>query len=118
MSKVYTTLDSPVGLRKDLIESSIHAIEMMEDFERLAELRHAKHKTFLFLQAYTKELHNLMVTLRMKFPRLEYNEEKKQKIEVEKINIEYDGYVRKDNEVDNLEKELAVLKEKLKDVSY
>src|SRR3989344_1255708 len=67
MSKIYTTLESPVGLRRDLLNSSIGVLEVLEEFER--------------------------------------------------INVEYEGYTIKEKEVDNLERELSVLREKLKDVS-
>jgi len=117
MSKIYTTLESPVGLRRDLLNSSIGVLEVLEDFEKLKEIRDAKHKSFLFIQAYMKEIHNLLVALRMKFPRLEHNEEDKLKMESERINVEYEGYTIKEKEVDNLERELSVLREKLKDVS-
>jgi hypothetical protein len=117
MSKIYTTLESPVGLRKDLLNSNIEILEILEDFEKLKEIRDAKHKSFLFIQAYMREIHNLLVTLRMKFPRLEFSEEDKLKRESERINVEYEGYTMKEKEVNNLERELSVLREKLKDVS-
>ena len=117
MNDVYTTLDSPFGLRKDLLEGTICVVEMMEDFEKLIELRETKHKTFLFINANIRELHDLLVKLRRKFPKVKFSDEGKLSMESEGLRVEYEGFVKKSKEVNNLERELSIIKEKLKDVS-
>ena len=117
MSKIYTTIEKPVDLRKDLLGSSIKVIEMMEDLENVKELRHEKHNTFLFLKAYMKEIDSPINSLRMRFPHMKFDEEDQLKREAEKIDVEFEGYVKPDKEMDNLQKELFELKEKLKGIN-
>ena len=117
MSKIYTTLESPVELRRDLLRTNIKIIEIMEDLENIKELRHNKHNTFLFLKAFMKEIHSAINGLRMRFPHLEFSEEEELKKEAEKIDVEFEGYTKDDKEIDKLEKEMFMLKEKLKEVS-
>jgi len=117
MTKIYTTLESPTEIRRNLLRSNIKIIEMLEDLENLKELRHNKHNTFLFLRAYIKEIYSAISGLRMRFPHLEYDQEEELKKEAEKIDLEFKGYVKQDNEIDKLERELFQLKEKLKEVS-
>tara|TARA_Y100000034_G_C6907867_1_gene421887 strand:+ start:135 stop:488 length:354 start_codon:yes stop_codon:yes gene_type:complete len=116
MSKIYTTLEDPNELRRDLLRTNIKVIEMMEDLENIKEVRHNKHNTFLFLKAYMKEVHSAISGLRMRFPHIKGDEEDELKKEAEKIDIEFQGYVRQDKEIDKLERELFNLKEKLKEV--
>lgn len=116
MTKIYTTLESPIDLRKDLLNSNIKIIEILEDMENIKELRHNKHNTFLFLLAYMKEIQSGINGLRMKFPHIAYSEEEELKKEAEKIDLEFQGYVKPDKETDKLERELFQLREKLKEV--
>ena len=116
MSKVYTTLDAPIELRRNLLRSNIKVIEMLEDLEKLRELKVNKYKTFLFLKAYMKEIHSSINSLRMKFPHIQFDEEEELKKEVERVDVEFDSYIKKDSEVDKLEKELFILQEKLREV--
>lgn len=116
MSNIYTTLEAPVELRKDILKANIKIIEMMEDFESIKELKHNKHRRFLFLKAYMQEINSALTGLRMRFPHVKFDEEDKLKKESEKINIEFDNYVKPDKAVDKLEKELFMLREKLKDM--
>ena len=116
MTKIYTTLEQPVSLRKNLLKANINMIEMLEDLESIKELKHNKHKTFLFLRAYMKEINSAINGLRMRFPHMKYNEEEELKRESEKVNLEFEGYVKDNKEIDKLEREMFVLKEKLKDM--
>jgi len=116
MTKIYTTLEAPVELRKDILKSNIKIIEMLEDLESIKELKHNKHRTFLFLKAYMQEINSSLTGLRMRFPHVKFDEEDILKRESEKINIEFDNYVKPDKVVDKLEKELFVLREKLKEM--
>jgi len=115
-SRIYTTLENPVELRKDILNANIGIIEMMEDLEKVNELRHNKHNSFLFLKAYMKEIHSAINSLRNRFPHLEYNEEEDLKKEAEKIDVEFEGYSKDSTEFERLEKELFVLREKLKEM--
>ncbi len=115
-SKIYTTLRSPVELRKDLLKANIEVIELMEELEGIKELRANKHNTFLFMKAYIKEIHSSITRLRSRFPHLEYNEEEELKKEAEKIDMEFEGYSKDSNEFERLEKELFILREKLKEI--
>ena len=103
-------------LRRELLKTNIKVIEILEDLEGIKELRHNKHNTFLFLKAYMKEINSSINGLRMRFPHLEFNEEDELKKEAEKIDIEFEGYSKDDKEINRLEKELFVLREKLKEV--
>ena len=116
-SKIYTTLRSPVELRKDLLTANIEIIEMMEDFEGIRELRTNKQNTFLFMKVYIKEIHSSINKLKSRFPHLEFNEEEELKKEAEKIDIEFEGYSKDSNEFEKLEKELFILREKLKEIN-
>src|SRR3989338_11447732 len=116
MSKIYTTLEYPDNLRKDLLRTNIKVIEMMEDLENLKEVRQNKHNTSLFLKAFIKEIDYSVSSLRMKFPHIKSDEEDELKKEAEKSDIEFEGYVKQDNEMDKLERELFALREKLKEV--
>ena len=116
-SRIYTALENPVELRKDILNTNIEIIEMMEDLESIKELRHNKHNNFLFLKAYIKEIHSAVSSLRNRFPHIEHNEEDELKKESEKIDIEFEGYSKDSNEFDKLEKELFILKEKLKEIN-
>jgi|SRR3989344_1416290 len=115
-SRIYTTLRNPIELRKDLLKANIEIIELMEDFEGIRELRTNKHNTFLFMKAYIKEIHSSISRLRLKFPHLEFDEEDELKKEAEKIDVEFEGYSKDSNEIDKLEKELFVLREKLREM--
>jgi len=46
-----------------------------------------------------------------------FNEEDELKKEAEKVNLEFEGYVKDNKEIDKLERELFAIKEKLKDVN-
>jgi|SRR3989338_7773737 len=116
MSKIYTTIEMPDELRRNLLRCNIKVIEILEDFENIKELRYNKGNTFLFLKAYLREIHSAVSSLRMKFPHMEYDQEEELRKEAEKIDLEFKGYVREDKEVDRLEKELFQIKEKLKEV--
>lgn len=116
MSEIYTTLETPVDLRKDILKSNIKIIEMMEDLEGLKELKHNKHRRFLFLKAYMQEINSNLNELRKRFPYIKFDEEDKLKRESEKINVEFDNYIKPDKAVDKLERELYVLREKLKEM--
>ncbi len=117
MSKIYTTLKDPTDLRKHLLSANIGVIELMEDLENLKELRSNKHHTFLFLKAYMKEITSSINGLRNRFPHLKNTEEEELKKEAENINIEFKGYVKDDKEINKLEREMFILREKLKDIS-
>ena len=68
------------------------------------------------LKAFIKEIDSAVSSLRMKFPHIKSDEEDELKKEAEKIDIEFEGYVKQDNEMDKLERELFALREKLKEV--
>tara|TARA_Y100000310_G_C20651224_1_gene799550 strand:- start:1223 stop:1576 length:354 start_codon:yes stop_codon:yes gene_type:complete len=117
MSKIYTTLESPVDLRKQILKANMGVIELLEDLENIKELKHNKHNTFLYLRAYIKEIHSAITGLRMRFPHMKFSEEEELKKESEKVHLEFEGYVKDNKEIDKLERELFVIKEKLKDFS-
>jgi len=116
MTKIYTTLESPVDLRKYILEANMSVIELLEDLESIKELKHNKHNTFLYLKAYMREIHSGINGLRMRFPNMKFNEEEMLKKEAQKVNLEFEGYVKDNKEIDKLERELFVIKEKLKDI--
>jgi hypothetical protein len=117
MSKIYTTLENPVNLRREILKANIKVIELLEELENIRELKHNKHNTFLYFKAYIKEIHSAINGLRMRFPHMEFSEEEELKKEAEKVNIEFEGYIKDDKEMDKLEKELFMLREKLKEVN-
>ena len=104
-------------LRRDLLNSNINIIEILEDFEKIKELRINKHNTFLYLKAYMKEIHSLVNGLRSRFPKMEFDQEEEIKRDIEKVDIEFEEISKNSGEFERLEKELFALKEKLKEVS-
>lgn len=121
---VYAGIENAVPLRKDILNTSISLIALLEKYEHIKEIRANKQNEILYLKNLLKEIKDSLSEYKTNLPWLKEKEEekkhkgrKKEKVrKAVKLKLKKIEKKKGMTELDKLKNELGILKGKLANI--
>lgn len=112
----YVNISEPAFIRRTTLESSRAVIHILQDYERLKQIREKKHELFQEFDKIIKEINSLSLKINSDLPTVPRSKKKSKKRsgKSKKENIKIDRVVPKQKSVlESLENELKLVEEQL-----
>ncbi len=113
---VYTPIDKPLSLRKEVLEASLDSITLIKHYEHIKGIKNEKIKIMNELRDHLKETHLSLGHLRRQLPVHHVKENKPKKV-IKKQKIEIKKKPVKIAHVSHLDQELDEIRDKLNQIN-